>query len=155
MKFLPQVASLIAISGGLSAVPAAAAGIVHQTSLAHEGKTISVSYEARTKTSFRQSGLGPRASAICLWKTEISVERRLTDAGGQPVAALTRVVGEPRIVEGGQPGYCANLDAQRGEAFGAHPERMRSLLNKTADSDAPRLQGELASLGTLGRGVAR
>lgn len=151
MKFL----SLIAISGAFVAAPAAAAGVVHQTSLAHQGETISVSYEARAKTSFRQSGLGPRASAICLWKTEISVERRLADASGQPVAALTRVVGEPRIVEGGQPGYCVNLDAERAEAFGANPERMRAFLTKTADSDAPRLQGELASLGTLGRGAAR
>src|SRR5205085_1500295 len=82
-----KIASLLAVSCAFLAVPAAA-GVVHQTSLSHDGGTLSVRYEPVTKTELRQSGLGPRAQAACLWTAEVSVERKLLDASGRPIEAL-------------------------------------------------------------------
>lgn len=150
MKF----ASLLAVSCAFLAVPAAA-GVVHQTSLTHESGTLSVRYEPVTKTELRQSGLGPRAQAACLWTAEVSVERRLLDASGRPIEALTRTVGEPKVAEGLQPGLCAHVTPRQVSMFRGNTEKMQALLAQAAESDKHALHTELASLGSLGRGASR
>ena len=146
--------SLIVLSSAFLAVPAAAE-VVHQASLAHDGGTLSVSYEPRTKTKLRQTGLGPRSAAACIWTAEVSVERKLLDASGRPIEALTRTVGEPKVAEGMQPGYCAHVEPGQVAMFRGNTGKMQALLARAAKSDRPSLHAELASLGSLGRGASR
>lgn len=149
-----KILSLIAFSGALLAAPAAAS-VAHSTSLSHEGSTISVSYEPRMKTNLRQTGLGPRNSAACQWTTEVSVERKLTDASGRTIDALTRIVGEPKVTAGTRPGYCAHVKPNQVAAFGGNSDQMQAFLAQAAASDKANLNVELASVGSLGRQVSR
>jgi len=149
-----KTVSLFILSSALFAVPATAS-VVHRTSLAHEGGTVSVSYEPRTKTNLRQTGLGPKSQAACLWTSQVSVERKLVDASGRPVEALTRTVGEPKFAEGLQPGYCAHVTPSQVSVFRGNSEKMQALLVRAAEADRHNLHTELASLGSLGRGASR
>lgn len=149
-----KIQSLVVLSSAFLAAPAIA-GVSHDASLAHEGTTISVKYEPRIKTGLRQSGLGPRNSATCLWTTEISVERKLADASGRPIEALTRTVGEPKVIEGMQPGYCAHVKRNGAAVFGGNSSQMQAFLAQAAVNDKDSLNTELASVGSLGRQVSR
>lgn len=149
-----KIVSLIAFSSAFLAVPAAAE-ISYQTSLAHDGGTLSVSYEPKTTTSLRQTGLGPRGQAACIWTAEVSVQRKLVDASGRSIDALTRTVGEPKIAQGLQPGYCAHVAPRQVAMFGGNSGKMQALLTRAAESDRQNLHAELASLGSLGRGASR
>ena len=149
-----KLLSLVGLSSAILAVPAAAS-TVHQTSLTHESGTLSVSYEPRNKTNLRQTGLGPRNQATCMWTAEVSVERKLIDASGRPVEALTRTVGEPKIAEGLAPGYCAHVRPREVSLFRGNTDKMQALLARAAESDRHDLHAELASLGSLGRGASR
>jgi hypothetical protein len=149
-----KILSMITLSSAFLAVPAAA-NVVHQTSLTHDGGTLSVSYEPRTKTNLRQTGLGPRSAAACIWTAEVSVERKLLDASGRPIEALTRTVGQPKVAEGLQPGYCAHVTPRQVAMFRGDTGKMQALLARAAESDKPNLHAELVSLGSLGRGASR
>ena len=149
-----KLLSLTLLSGAFLAAPATAS-VVHQTSLTHDGGTLSVSYEPRTKTNLRQTGMGPRNQAACMWTAEVSVERKLSDASGRPIEALTRTVGEPRVAEGLQPGLCAHVTPGQVSMFRGNKDKMQALLVRAAESDRQNLHTELASLGSLGRGASR
>lgn len=149
MKFL----SLIAIAGAFLAAPASAE-IVHQASLRHAGGTVSASYEAFTSMQLRQLGGGPRMAQSCLWRSEVSVERKLADQAGRPVPALSRTVGQTRLAEGVHPGSCASIGDRTSARFTGGAERVRSAAMAAAQSDGPALHAELASLGSLGRATA-
>ena len=112
-------------------------------------KTLSVTYEPRTRMKLRQSGLGPRGGAACLWTAEVSVERKLADGTGRPVEALTRTVGEPMVAKGLEPGHCAHLERDRTAILDRHSDRVRTLLAEAAASDEARLQSEMASFAAL------
>lgn len=150
MKLLP----LIAVASALVAVPAAA-DIVHQTSLDHDGQPVAVRYEPRTRTTLRQSGLGPRNMERCLWKTEVSVERRIARADGRAVEALTRTVDAAHASEGVQAGYCSQMREGQTAPFGGDHDKLRAFLADAAERDARGLRTELASLGSLARGASR
>lgn len=141
------IASLV-LGTALIAAPAAAE-VVHQTSVVHDGKTMSVSYEPRLKTSTRQAGLGPRASAQCLWSTRVAVERSVVDASGRRIAALTRVIGEDKAGSGMHVGHCRHIDAKRMTAFGGDTDKLRGFVAAAAEQDAQGLRTELASLDGL------
>jgi hypothetical protein len=149
-----KAVSLIVLFSASLSVPAAAS-VVHQTSLLHDGGTISVSYEPRTKTNLRQTGLGPRSQAACIWTAEISVERKLIDGSGRPIEAMTRIVGEPKVTQGLQPGYCAHIEPRDVAMFRGDTGKMQAFLTRAAENDRPHLHAELASLGSLGRGASR
>lgn len=139
----------------LAATSAAAADIVHQTSVEHGASTVSVTYEPRTRVKTRQGGLGPRGFTVCLWESTVSIERKTADASGRPIPALTRTVEETRTTTGTQPGYCNHMSARRTAPFGGNSEKLRAFLAGIAANDAPRLRAELASVGALGHSLAR
>jgi hypothetical protein len=143
-----KVLSLFVLSGALLAAPASA-GAVHQTSLTHEGATLSVTYEPRTKMTLRQSGLGPRGAAACLWTAEVSVERRFADASGRTIEALSRTLGEPIVARGSQPGHCAYVEHNQAAVLDPNSDRMLALVAEAAASDQARLQSEMASFAAL------
>ena len=143
-----KVVSLFVLSGVILAAPAAA-GVAHETSLAYEGTTLSVTYEPSTRMTLRQTGLGPRGAAACLWTAEVSAERKLADASGRPVEALTRIVGEPMVAKGLQPGHCAQLERDQAAILDSHSDKVRRLLAEAAASDEARLQSEMASFAAL------
>ena len=145
---------LIAAAGMVVATPAAAE-VAHQTAIAHDGATLAVSYEPRTKTRLRQAGLGPRLPATCLWRSEVSVERTLTDAAGRPIAALTRTVGPAKTAEGVRRGYCADMKPHQIGVFQGHSEQLRTFLAEASEQDRQALHAELASLGSVKRTVLR
>lgn len=138
----------LALASALLAAPAAAE-VVHRTSVVHEGRTVSVSYEPRFRTSHKQTGIGPRASAGCLWTTSVSVERSVTDASGRPIAALTRVVGEEKAGSGMHVGHCRHIEPRRMAGFAGDAEKLRSYVAAAADRDVAGLRTELASLDRL------
>lgn len=149
-----KVLSLLVISGALLAAPAAAR-IAHETSLTYEGATLSVTYEPRTRMTLRQSGLGPRGTAACLWTAEVSVERKFADASGRPVEALTRTVGEPMVTRGSQPGHCTYFQRNQAAILDSNSKKIRAFLAEAAANDEARLQAEMTSFATLGRQASR
>jgi hypothetical protein len=150
MKILP----FIAIAAAFVAAPVLA-DTVHRTSLEHQGQTVSVSYEPRAKTSLRQSGLGPRSVARCLWKTELSVERKIAQADGRPIVALTRTLGATHTASGVIDGYCNHARPHEIAAFRGDRQKLQAFVSEAAAHDTRTLHAELASLGSLGRGLAR
>ncbi|WEK47834.1 MAG: hypothetical protein P0Y56_05945 [Candidatus Andeanibacterium colombiense] len=149
MKFL----YLIAAATAFAAAPAAAE-VVHQSSVPHNGSALSANYEASTTTKLRQIGGGPRMATNCLWQSEVSVERKLSDASGQPVAALSRTVGTAKLAEGVHPAACATIGDSSGARFTGGADNVRSAALAAAESDRTALHAELASLGSLGRSSA-
>jgi hypothetical protein len=149
-----KVLSLFVFSGALLAAPAGAR-VARETSLTYDGATLSVTYEPRTRMTLRQSGVGPRGPAACLWTAEVTVERKFADASGRPVEALTRTVGEPMVARGSQPGHCVHFERNRTAILDSNSDRMRALLAEAAASDDARLQSEIASFAALGREVSR
>lgn len=144
----------VALASALAAVPAGAEA-VHRTSIVHEGRTVAVSYEPRSDTRFKQTGIGPRANAGCLWSTRVSVERSVVDASGRPIAALSRTVGEEKAHSGMAVGYCRDMTPERTDAFGGDRETLRGFVTAAADHDAQGLRTELTSLGLLHLANAR
>ncbi len=143
----------IAIVAGLAlfAVPASAE-VVHQTSVVHNGRAVAISYEPDVKTQYRQSGIGPRATPICLWSSRIAVQRIATGADGQPIAALSRKVETRRGASGSQVGHCSILTSRGQIRSAASPDTLRAAIAEVATNDAATLRAELASLATLGTG---
>lgn len=146
MKFIAVFAGL-----GLFAVPAAAE-VAHQTSVVHNGRTVALSYEPEVKTQYRQSGIGPRATPICLWTSKIAVQRNVIGADGQPIAALSRKLETRKGRSGSQVGHCAILTSRNQVRSGASAETLRATVAEVASNDAATLRAELASLATLGTG---
>ncbi len=146
--------SLFVLSGALLASPAAA-GLAHETSVVHDGTTLSVTYEPKTTMTLRQSGVGPRGAAACLWRAEVSVERRSADASGRAIEALTRTVGEPMVARGSQPGHCAYFARNQAAILDGNSDRIRALLAAAAARDEAKLQAEMASFAALGRQASR
>lgn len=149
MKYLLASASVM-----LLAAPAYA-GSAHQMTLAHEGHSVAVNYEAKVKTTKRQIGIGPRATANCRWTTEVTVQRNILGADGQPIAALTRVVEGRKVSSGSQLGLCAAVPQRNTAAFGGNEAKMQQFLAQSANTDAHQLRAELASVSPSHRNVAR
>lgn len=141
------VASLF-LGAALLAAPASAE-VVHQTSIDHAGRTMSVTYEPRFRSNHKQTGIGPRTSAGCLWTSRVSVERIVADGSGQPIAALTRVVGEEKVAKGMHVGHCRNIEPRRMAAFGGDRDQLHGFVASAADRDRQALRTELASLDAL------
>lgn len=140
---MKNLAALLALTAASIAAPAAAE-TVHQTSVAHSGGAVSVSYTPRFETSHKQTGIGPRASAGCLWTTRVAIERSVADAAGRPIAALTRVVGEGKA-SGNHVGHCRDIEPERMNGFSDKAE-LQGLVAAAAERDAHGLRTELASL---------
>lgn len=153
-NFAPVFATAIAVTAALAAVPVAA-DVVHRTTVDHEGARVSLSYEPRVATTLRQTGLGPKAAAACLWRTEVSVERKLADAAGRPVAALTRAVGPTKTSEGLVAGQCAHVTPRQAASFGGDEGKLRAFVAQAAEHDRQGLHADLASIGGFGRGTSR
>lgn len=147
--------SLIALTGAFAAATPVAADVIHKTAVEQVGHTLSVTYEPRVRVSTRQSGLGPRGFTTCLWESRVSIERRIAGADGNAIEALTRTVGEGHTATGSQPGYCSHMPARRTAPFGGDAEKLRAFLALAAENDTQRLNAELASVRSLGRGMAR
>jgi hypothetical protein len=148
MKLAILAATLSAIS-----VPAAAQ-VVHQTSIVHNGQTVKVSYEPRYETKLRQIGLGPRSAAACRWSSTVIVERNVTTAEGQPIAALERAVpgvsASGKMTRSGQrAGHCSWISEETKARLAGSEDAVRSHIARIAMADAPRLRTELASLDSL------
>lgn len=146
---MKTLAALLALTAASITAPAAA-DTVHTTSVVHHGGAVSVSYTPRFETSHRQTGIGPRASAGCLWTTRVAIERQVTDASGRPIAALTRVVGEDKA-SGNHVGHCRDIAPSRMKAF--DDGALRGLVSAAAERDAHGLRTELASLEGLRRAL--
>lgn len=143
----------IAVFAGLSlfAVPASAE-VAHQTSVVHNGRTVALSYEPEIKTQYRQSGIGPRSTPICLWSSKIAVQRNVTGVDGQPIAALSRKLETRKGRSGSQVGHCSILTSRNQVRSGASAATLRATVAEVASNDAAVLRAELASLATLGTG---
>ena len=72
----------------------------------------------------------------------------------RPVAALTRVLPGERSRSGLRAGYCVDLSDEAKAGFAGGDEAVRSRVLAAADSDAPGLRAELASLATLNAGAS-
>jgi hypothetical protein len=145
---------LVAAASMVFAGPAAAE-VAHQAVVAHEGATLSVSYEPHTTTRLRQGGLGPRLAATCLWNSQVSVERKLTDSTGRPVVALTRTVATTKASEGLWRGYCSDAKPHQVGVFKGNAEKMSAFLAQASEQDRHALHAELASLSSVKRTVLR
>lgn len=146
MKSAILIAALAAVS-----VPAAAS-VAHQTSTVHNGQQVSLNYEPVIETRLRQIGLGPRATASCMWTSKISVQRTVNGADGQPVAALQRIVGERKTRSGQRLGHCNTVSEKVKARFAGSEESLRTHVTTVAQTDVPQLNAELAGLGNLSAG---
>ena len=145
---MKNIVTSLFLAAALFAAPASAE-VIHQTSVEHAGRTMSVTYEPRFRTSHKQTGIGPRASAGCLWTSRVSVERIVADAAGQPIAALTRIVGEEKVAKGMHVGHCRHIEPRRMATFGGDREKLEGFVAAAADRDRQGLRTELASLDAL------
>jgi len=145
---MKTIACFAAAGIAFLAAPASAT-VAHQTSLVHEGQSLTVSYEPKSKTNTKQTGLGSRTPQRCLWRTTAWVERKVTDASGKEIAALTRDIGESRIGDGNEVGFCNTLSASRSVAFGGDKAKLKAFVLAAAGDDAQSLRAELASAGNL------
>ena len=136
-------------AGGLLAVPASAAELLHQTSIVHNGRTLAVSYEPQVETDLRQTGIGPRSQPSCLWEARVSVRRSAATAEGQPVSALARVIEGGPARKGARLGHCSSLRGDAADKLAGDDAALRSLLSDVATRDAPTLRSDLASLDAL------
>ena len=151
-----KIAALSAALLTLAAASPATAEQIHRTSLDHEGRVLSLSYEPRVETTFRQVDIGPRAFPRCLWTTRLSVQRTAFGADDRPIAALSRRLGEeakPR--RGADLGHCASLSRQAGRTFGVSAAELRTAGAEAARDDAAALRTELAGLGSFHTAFAR
>lgn len=149
-----NLALFITAVSTLAAAPAAA-DVVHRTTVDHDGARVSLSYEPRITTTLRQTGLGPKAAAACIWRTEVAVERKLADAAGRPVAALTREVGPAKTSEGLAAGQCTHVTPRQTASFGGDENKLRAFVAEAAEHDRQGLHAELASIGGFARGASR
>ena len=133
---------------GLLTTPASAE-VIHRASVVHEGRAINLSYEPKVETRLRQTGVGPRTQAICLWKSRVSIHRTAATPEGEPIAALSRVVEEMPLRSGSRRGHCSNLPVGRPAEFQGSPEVLRKHLTQAASSDALALRRELRDLALL------
>jgi hypothetical protein len=136
MKKFAFLAAAILGAGTANAEP------VH-TSMIHEGNTVTVSYHPQSKTTFTQSGRGFRANTVCLWETTAWAERRVTDASGRTIPALTRKIGERKAGSSNEAGYCNMVQPDRTAAFGGDKVKLKAFVAALADGDAGRLRAEL------------
>lgn len=141
-------APLLVFAALLLAAPASAQ-VAHEASVAVNGRDIAVRYEPQVEKSLRQTGIGPRSSANCTWKTALSVRRAALDAQGRPIAALTRVVDEGSVRRGAQLGLCSTVSARQTAAFGGDEQKLRMHLAQVAARDAAAVRTEVASLNAL------
>lgn len=142
--------NMLFLAAGIALFAApASAEVAHRASLNHEGQAVTVSYEPRSKTTTKQTGLGPRTTQRCLWQTTAWVERRVTDASGRTIPALTRTIGESTVSEGNEVGFCNMVSDARTAAFGGDTARLKAFVLAVAGDDASSLRAELASAGTL------
>jgi hypothetical protein len=150
MKLAVLAATLAAIS-----VPATAQ-VAHQTSMVHNGQTVTVSYEPRLETTLRQIGIGPRAAAACRWSSQVIVDRNVSTADGQAIAALARAVPDEAASamtrSGQRAGRCSWISEETKVSLAGGDEAVRSHVARVAMADAPRLRTELASLDNLSTG---
>src|SRR6218665_2920234 len=128
MKFIAVFAGF-----GLFAAPAAAE-VAHQTSVVHNGRTVALSYEPEVKTQDRQSGIGPRSTPICLWTSKIAVQRNVSGADGQPIAALSRKLETRKGRSGSQVGHCSILTSRKQVRSGASAETLRATVAEVASA---------------------
>jgi hypothetical protein len=147
MKF-PLKSIIPAVVFGLAVAPANAE-TAHRTSVVHEGRTIAVHYEPQIETKFRQTGIGPRSTPQCLWSAKVSVQRTAVNAEGQPIAALTRVVGEGKPRGGARLGHCSSVSERPASEFVGSDAALRTVVADAAGADAAALHGELASLASF------
>lgn len=144
MKFVVPLAVLATLSWP------AAASVVHQKSLNHDGQQVTATYQPKIATTFDQTGIGPRSIPRCLWTSKVSVERTVTDSHGQPITKLTRVIGQQRVRHGSEPGPCATLTRKSDTAFAGRDALQQADLLAAAEADATALQTELANRAKLG-----
>lgn len=146
---------LPALLAGFALAAPAAAETAHRTSVTHQGRTLTLSYEPRSETTFRQVDIGPRAFPRCQWSTKVSVQRTAIGADNQPIAALTRqVADEAKARRGSDLGHCAAL-ARQGRTFGVSKAELQAIGVEAARTDAAALHTELASLGSFHTAFAR
>lgn len=136
---------------GLVAAPASAE-ILHETSVVHKDQNISLRYEKRAETSFRQTGAGPRAMPMCFWKTALTVQRTALGADGQAIPALSGRIEEVQIRRGAIGGMCNAVKASQTRGFGENDPALRTVLSQAASSDALALRDSLAKLALAGSG---
>lgn len=135
----------------LTAVPASAE-VIQRTAVAHNGRTVAVSYEPTVEASLRQANIGPRSNMACQWTSTVSVRRTAADADGRPIAALQRVITGGATRSGQYLGPCAGVSDAMKVGFAGGDEVLRTRAAAAADEDAQRLRTELASLALLSGG---
>jgi hypothetical protein len=148
--------AVLAATLAATSIPATAQ-VAHRTSMNHNGQTVTVSYEPRFETKLRQIGIGPRSAAACRWSSKVTVERKVTTADGQPIAALAGSVpdesaGAKMARSGQRAGRCSWISEELKARLAGSDEAVRSHVARVAMADAPRLRTELASLDKLSTG---
>jgi hypothetical protein len=85
----------------------------------------------------------------------VSVERKLADASGRPVEALSRTIGVTKAAEGLRQGYCSDVQPHQIGVFRGNADKLRAFLAQASEQDRQALHTELASLGSVKRTVLR
>lgn len=147
MKFVPVLLGLALLSAP------ATAQVVHQASVVHNGQTVTLQYEPKVETSFRQHGLGPRTTAVCHWTSRLAVQRSAIGPDNQTIAALTRVVASDRTHSDREIGHCASVSDRPKTGLLDDDAALRSYLADIAGKDIASVQTELTSLASLHPGA--
>ena len=136
---------------GLAAAPASAE-VIHETTVTHNEQNIALRYEKKAETTFRQTGVGPRATPMCFWKTTFSVQRIAVGANGQNIPALSGAMEDTTTKRGAMTGLCKAIQVSHAGSFKQTGDDIRSALSDAASSDALALRDSLASLALVGGG---
>lgn len=139
MKLLSMISCI-----ALAALPVAA-NAAHQTTVNHNGKTVTAHYEPKVVTKLRQGGLGPRAMPYCMYEASVAVERTVNH-DGRAIAALGRSIPANAVSKGQANGYCHELTESRKAGFVGGDAALHGIAASVAGNDAVALNHDLDSL---------
>lgn len=135
-------AQLLLAVAGVEGIAAAS----HEAEISHDGRALTVRYQAAPEVSLRQVGYlaGNRPStAACIWTARLAVRRDVIGSDG-PLAAFARPVQVGETISGRRPGACMGarqaIEQEAAARLGAANE-----LAAIASADRLRLVAELDS----------
>ncbi|WP_439469286.1 hypothetical protein [Blastomonas fulva] len=146
---ITTTAIIAALSVAGLATPTVAADyqdIRHQVEVPHGERQVTAVYQPKTMVSYRQVGnMTPNrpSTARCMWKAEISVERRLQAPAGQG-SHVVRTLVPTKLIEGSTNGRCAQGKEQVSSALARRTDEVRSHVLAVAAEDRNALMAELS-----------
>ena len=125
------------------ALSTALATASHPVTVDHKGATVQAVYDARVATRMKTVGVATGArmsSQSCRWQANVTVDRRLTAAGG---GELVKTVATDKRISGQRPGSCRQIGSSIEADIAARSDEVRDHVRQVAERDRPALLADV------------